>query len=149
MTTGRQTLQLLHQHSDVQNTESNRATWIKGISSPSSSRPQNRKKQHSQCQWSWQKPTPIRSTADPLGPLSRNFTRHKLGKSGKWDTGIVGPVLCKNGGVKQYTCEMFRFTFYLNITPWNISPSTCRKSHKLHHAASITASKYKQKYLLV
>jgi len=44
--------------------------------------------------------------SDPLGTLSRNFTRHKLGNNGKWDTGNVRPVLCKNGGVKQYMCEM-------------------------------------------
>jgi len=42
----------------------------------------------------------------PTGTLSRNLTRHKLGNNGKWDTDNVQPVLCKNGGMKQYMCEM-------------------------------------------
>lgn len=69
-------------------------------------------KQHSQCQQSLQKPTPITSTVDPLGTLSRNFTRHKLGNNSKWDTGNVSPVLCKNGGVKQNTREMSFHSFW-------------------------------------
>ena len=49
---------------------------------------------------------------EPLWTLSRNFTRHKLGNNGKWDTGNVRPVLCKNGEVNQYTCEMSFHPFW-------------------------------------